>query len=67
MRKELETRTTLRDWIWFGLALAGVLVIGAAIGVLLAADRHWVPLISLNWWTVSGIMAAAYAKSADQF
>ena len=32
-RKELETRTTWRDWIWFGFALAGVLGIGVVIGL----------------------------------
>jgi hypothetical protein len=35
-RKELETRITWRDWIWFGLALAGVLGIGVAIGLRIA-------------------------------
>ena len=36
VRKELDTRTTWRDWIWFGFALAGVLAIGVAIGLRLA-------------------------------
>jgi hypothetical protein len=35
-RKELEARTNKRDWIWFGLALAGVLAIGVAIGLGIA-------------------------------
>jgi hypothetical protein len=35
-RKELEDHTTRRDWIWFGLALAGVLAIGVAIGLRIA-------------------------------
>lgn len=35
-RKELEARTTRRDWVWFGLALAGVLAIGVAIGLRIA-------------------------------
>ena len=35
-RKELEAHTNRRDWIWFGLALAGVLAIGVAIGLRIA-------------------------------
>ena len=44
-RKELETRTTWRDWIWFAFALAGVFAIGVAIGVRLARS---LPLSAIN-------------------
>jgi hypothetical protein len=35
-RKELEAHITRRDWIWFGLALGGVLAIGVALGMRIA-------------------------------
>jgi hypothetical protein len=35
-RNDLEAHTNRRDWVWFGLALAGVLAIGVAIGLRIA-------------------------------
>jgi hypothetical protein len=35
-RNDLEAHTNRRDWVWFGLALAGVLAIGVAIGLCVA-------------------------------